>query len=212
MKKVQSETLDNFLYERALWKQGFKHIMGLDEVGRGCLAGPVVAAGVVLPEDINISGITDSKKIPKARREELASEIKEKCITYVIDVCTPVEIDELNIYWASYAAMDKCIHQSKIKPDYLLVDGNRFPSSHLIPNTCIVKGDLKSVSIGAASILAKVHRDTIMHDLHKEFPWYGWDTNVGYATKKHYAGLEEKGMTNHHRKSFKLKTTKIFKH
>lgn len=208
--ETPTDVIDNFTYERTLWQQGYQHIMGLDEVGRGCLAGPVVAAGVILPKDFSVAGITDSKTIPEHKRDVLAELIKEKALAYSICLCSPKEVDELNIYWASYAAMDKCISTSEIKPEYALVDGNRFPSKHILPYTCIVKGDSKSVSIGAASILAKVHRDKLMRTLHNEFPWYGWDTNVGYATKKHYAGLAEKGITMHHRRSFKLGTEKLY--
>ncbi len=208
MKKI--DVIDNFETERLLWQEGFTHIMGLDEVGRGCLAGPVVAAGVIFPKDVIIEGITDSKKLSAERRTDLYKEICEKALAWSICEKSPAEIDHHNIYRASYLAMDDCISRSKITPDYLLVDGNVFPSKHMLPYRCIVKGDLKSVSIGAASILAKVHRDNLMMDLHQEYPWYGWDTNVGYATKKHYAGLADKGYTIHHRQSFRLGTDKMY--
>lgn len=199
---------DNFANERALWAQGFTRIIGLDEVGRGCLAGPVVAAGVVFPPDVAISGITDSKKLDAQKRAELNLEIREKAIICVVSELSPEEVDRHNIYRASYLAMDSCIDQAQPSPDYVLVDGNVFPSRHVLPHTCLVKGDVRSVSIGAASIVAKVYRDSIMKALHDEFPWYGWDTNMGYATKKHYEGLSQKGFCEHHRKSFRLGTEK----
>ena len=195
--------------EKKLWTEGFKRVMGLDEVGRGCLAGPVVAAGVILNKDDLIDDIRDSKAIPEPERRELAEEIKNRAEFWTVKECSTIEIDELNILWASIKAMEKCTEAEGALPDYLLVDGNKFSPS-LIPHTCIVKGDDKSMSIGAASILAKVYRDTLMKSLHSEFPFFGWDTNVGYPTQAHYKGLEEKGITIHHRLSFRLKTEKKF--
>ena len=195
--------------EKKLWTEGFKRVMGLDEVGRGCLAGPVVAAGVILNKDDLIDDIRDSKAIPEPERRELAEEIKNRAEFWTVKECSTIEIDELNILWASIKAMEKCTEVEGALPDYLLVDGNKFSPS-LIPHTCIVKGDDKSMSIGAASILAKVYRDDLMRKLHKKFPYYSWDTNVGYPTVAHYKGLQNKGITVHHRRSFNLKTEKLY--
>ena len=201
---------DRYLFEKKLWSEGFKRVMGLDEVGRGCLCGPVVAAGVILKPNSHLNrDITDSKKLTSRRREELVDEIKSESLYWVIKECTPNEIDRLNILKASIQAMVNCSEESGADPDYLLIDGNYF-TDHLIPHRCIVKGDDKSVSIAAASIIAKVYRDQYMKNLHQEYPFYGWDKNVGYPTKKHFEGLSKYGYTPHHRKSFKLRTDKIY--
>ncbi|MEX0994165.1 MAG: ribonuclease HII, partial [Balneolaceae bacterium] len=187
----------------------YQRVMGLDEVGRGCLSGPVVAAGVIFNENVTIQRIRDSKQLSAAERERLAKQIREEAAFWTIHTCKPVEIDEINILQASIKAMVKCTEEEEANPDFLLVDGNRFTSS-LTPFECIVNGDNKSQSIAAASILAKVYRDRIMRGLHKEYPYYGWDTNVGYPTQAHYVGLKKYGYTVHHRKSFKLRTDKVF--
>lgn len=194
-------------FEKQLWKEGYRRVMGLDEVGRGCLSGPVVAAGVIFEPGTYIPEIVDSKQLAPDQREQLFEIIKERSSCWTIKWCTPQEIDQLNILWASIKAMEKCAKAEGADPDYLLVDGNRFGSS-IYPHTCVVKGDDRSMSIAAASILAKVYRDRWMKDLHKEFPHFGWDTNVGYPTKKHYKGLKQYGITEHHRRSFKLRTEK----
>jgi len=201
---------DRYTYEKQLWKEGFQRVMGLDEVGRGCLCGPVVAAGVILdPGSDIISGLKDSKTIKKMNREALSDQIKEKALYWTIQSCTPSEIDEINILHASLKAMVKCTENNGAGPDYLLVDGNKSPAT-MLPHTCLVKGDDRSASIAAASILAKVHRDTLMEKLHEKYPVFGWDRNVGYPTKEHFAGLEKHGYTKHHRMSFKLRTDKRF--
>ena len=181
--------------------------MGLDEVGRGCLAGPVVAAGVVFNPETDIPKIRDSKTIGEQERLELAEQIKDESLLWTVQEGSIAEIDELNILWASLHTMQKCVDATKITPDYLLVDGNRYISS-LIPYTCLVKGDDRSMSIAAASILAKVYRDKLMKKLHEKFPEYGWNTNVGYPTAIHKKGLKEFGYTEYHRTSFKLGTNK----
>lgn len=196
-------------FEEQLWQEGITRIMGLDEVGRGCLAGPVVAAGVILKPGTVIDGINDSKQLSKEERVAVADEIKEAAGYWTIKQCEVGEIDKLNIYWASIAAMEKCIHDVDEMPEYLLVDGKQYPKVP-IPGTCLVKGDSRSASIAAASVLAKVYRDEFMHQLHQEMPYFGWDSNVGYPTQKHYEGLQHYGATLHHRKSFKLKTQKIY--
>lgn len=179
--------------------------MGLDEVGRGCLAGPVVAAGVVLSPDSIPEGIYDSKKLSAAKRAELAILIQQNATFWTVQLCTPTEIDELNILWASMQAMEKCVHIDGAQPDYLLVDGNRFLPT-LIPHQCLVKGDSRCVSIAAASILAKEYRDAYMRELDLAYPEYNWKRNVGYPTIDHYEALQKYGSTVHHRTSFNLKT------
>jgi len=199
--------INRLKFETQLWSQGYERVLGLDEVGRGCLAGPVVAAGVILKPNSNIPGVRDSKALSLKEREEFVDIIKREAAFWVVRQCSPEEIDELNILWASLKAMQKCVDYQDANPDYLLVDGNRFNDS-LIPYTCLTKGDDRSESIGAASILAKVYRDNLMHERHEEYPYYGWNTNVGYPTKKHYEGLMEFGYSPLHRKSFKLRTDK----
>lgn len=194
-------------FETQLWEEGYRRVMGLDEVGRGCLSGPVVAAGVIFEPDTDIKEIQDSKTLSLEERIKLSKRIKSQATYWVIKWCTPKEIDELNILWASMKAMQKCTEAAGADPDYLLVDGNRFGST-MLPHTCIVKGDDRSMSIGAASILAKVYRDNWMIDLHEDYPHFGWDTNVGYPTQKHFEGLREHGITEHHRRSFRLRTDK----
>ncbi len=195
---------ERLTYERKLWGQKFKRVMGLDEVGRGCLSGPVVAAGVILPPEFEGADFPDSKQIGREEREEMARQIKEVAIYTVIRQVSPAEIDRLNILHASIKAMLNCV-ESGGNPDFLLVDGNRFTSC-LTPFECIVKGDQKSASIGAASILAKTYRDELMRELHNEYPWYDWRQNVGYPTRKHYEGLESYGYSPYHRLSFNLRT------
>lgn len=196
-------------FEQKLWNQGYTRVMGLDEVGRGCLSGPVAAAGVILEPGTVIEGIRDSKTLDFPERKRLAKLIKQKALFWTVQYCSVDEIDELNILWASLKAMQKCVDETNANPDYLLVDGNRYGSS-MTPYTCLVKGDDRSVSIGAASILAKVHRDKLMKRLHDDYPHYGWETNVGYPTVQHYEGLKEYGITQYHRRSFNLKTEKEY--
>ncbi|AKP52735.1 ribonuclease HII [Cyclobacterium amurskyense] len=177
---------------------------GCDEVGRGCLCGPVTAAAVILPEDYANEWINDSKKLTKGNREKLTEEIKANSLTWAIASATVEEIDEINILNASFLAMNRAIEALKIKPEFLLIDGNRFNPIHDIPYECIIKGDGKYASIAAASILAKTYRDDLMANLAVDFPGYGWEKNVGYPTKSHRLGIKEFGPTPHHRQSFKL--------
>ena len=193
--------------ERTLWQEGFRRIMGLDEVGRGCLAGPVVAAGVILDPNSPIEGIQDSKKLSLSERMRLSKEIKKKALYWTIQEGDIAMIERLNILWASLETMNNCATSTGANPDYLLVDGNRYVPT-LLAHQCIVKGDSKSASIGAASIIAKVYRDELMASLHKEFPEYGWDNNVGYPTNAHRQALKKYGYTPVHRTSFSLGTTK----
>ena len=196
---------DRLQYEKKLWKEGFKRVMGLDEVGRGCLAGPVVAAGVIFEPGTSIPEIRDSKQLTEQERDELSIIIKEKALFWTIQEGNIEEVDRLNILWASIAAMAKCVESADVVPEYLLVDGNRYTSS-LIPYTCIIQGDDRSMSIAAASILAKVYRDKYMRQLHEEYPEFEWITNVGYPTLAHRKALRKFGYTIYHRTSFKLGT------
>lgn len=199
------KTPDRLHFERQLWSEGFKHIIGLDEVGRGCLAGPVVAAGVIFKEGTDIPEIRDSKTLSEKERIGLCEVIKKQAVGWVVQEGSIEEINRLNILWASLETMQKCVDHIKPSPDYLLVDGNRYIDS-LIPFTCLVKGDDRSMSIAAASILAKVYRDELMKEFHHEYPEYGWDTNVGYPTKNHKEALLKLGYTKYHRTSFNLGT------
>ena len=201
---------DRLKFERQLWSEGFKRIIGLDEVGRGCLAGPVVAAGVIFEEGTDIPEIRDSKGIGEKERLALSEKIKEEALIWSVQEGGIAEINELNILWASLYTMQKCVDAITPSPDYLLVDGNRYITS-MIPYTCLVKGDDRSMSIAAASILAKVYRDNLMKELHEKFPEYGWDTNVGYPTPPHKKALKTYGYTEYHRNSFNLGTEKIRK-
>lgn len=198
-----------FELERKLHAEGYSRIMGLDEVGRGCLAGPVVAAGVILDPSNIPSGINDSKQLSASERQRLSAEIRQSALFWTIQECNIEEIDTLNILWASIKAMQKCELFESANPDFLLIDGNRYTST-LVPYSTVVKGDTKSASIAAASILAKVYRDELMHNLHQVFPVFNWKTNVGYPTVDHYKALAQYGYTSHHRKSFRLRTEKIY--
>ena len=177
---------------------------GCDEVGRGCLAGPVVAASVILPKHFKHNFLDDSKKLHISQREALKIEIENVALAYGIGVVSPQEIDEINILNASFLAMHKAIDQLKIKPELLLIDGNRYTPHCSIPYQCIIKGDSKFFSIAAASVLAKTYRDQLMRDLAKEYPHYGWETNVGYPTIAHRKGIRKQGITPYHRKTFQL--------
>ncbi len=177
---------------------------GCDEVGRGCLAGPVVAASVILPQDYHNPWINDSKKLSKSNREELISEIKEKSLAWAIAEASVEEIDQINILYASFLAMKRAVLQLSLAPEHLLIDGNRWKSDLKLPYTCVIKGDGKFASIAAASILAKVYRDELMEKLALDFPHYAWERNAGYPTKAHRDGIQIHGSTIWHRKSFQL--------
>lgn len=196
-------------FEKQLWSEGFKRIMGLDEVGRGCLAGPVVAAGVIFKPGTEIEDIRDSKTIPETEREQLAKFIKKEALFWTVQEGSIQAIEKLNILWASLDTMQKCAEVQDAKPDYLLVDGNRYVTS-LVPYTCLIKGDNRSMSIGAASIIAKVYRDNLMKELSAKYPEFGWETNVGYPTPHHKKALIEYGITEHHRLGFSLGTEKKY--
>ncbi len=177
---------------------------GCDEVGRGCLCGPVVAASVVLDHNFNQNLVNDSKKLTFKTRMYLDSYIKNHVVDYAIAEVSPDFIDHHNILNASIHAMHLSLDQLKIQPELLLIDGNKFHPYNFIPHQCIIKGDSKILSIACASILAKNYRDQLMMNLHEEFPEYGWNKNMGYATKVHREALNKLGPTIHHRKSFRL--------
>lgn len=177
---------------------------GCDEAGRGCLAGPVVAAAVILPPGVRIPGLDDSKKLTHAHRMELRPLIEAKAIAWAVAAVGPAEIDTINILRASFMAMHRALDALQQRPQHLLIDGNRFIPYPGIPHTCLVKGDGRFRSIAAASILAKTHRDALMADLHHRYPEYGWAVNKGYPTVDHREALERIGPCEHHRKSFRL--------
>lgn len=177
---------------------------GCDEAGRGCLAGPVVAAAVILDKDFKHDVLNDSKQLKEEDRDNLRQEILDSALAYGIGVASPKEIDEINILNASYLAMHRAIDQLKITPELLLIDGNRYKSHNDTPFECIIKGDGKYLSIAAASILAKTHRDELMREKANEFPGYCWETNFGYPTPAHREGIKELGVTPLHRMSFQL--------
>ena len=182
----------------------YKFECGLDEAGRGCLAGPVTAAAVILKPNFKHELIDDSKKLTKIKRDELSKIIIKNSLDYSIGFVYPRKIDEINILNASILAMHKCISKLKIKPEFLIVDGNRFKKYKNIKHKTIVKGDSKYLSIASASILAKYSRDIYMEKISKKFPDYFWHKNKGYPTKEHKNAIIRFGITNHHRKSFKL--------
>ncbi len=182
---------------------------GCDEAGRGCLAGPVVAAAVILPRTFRHKVLNDSKQLTEKQREKLRPLIIKKAIAWGVGVASPGEIDEINILNASYLAMHRAIEQLKVRPELLLIDGNRFKPFNDIPHECIIKGDGKYYSIAAASILAKTYRDDLMRQLAMDFPEYGWETNMGYPTKKHRDALRAFGSTAYHRRSFQLLPTQL---
>lgn len=176
---------------------------GCDEAGRGCLAGPVYAAAVILPKDFSNELLNDSKKLTEAQRYALREVIEREALAWAVGVVTAAEIDEINILKASFLAMQRAVEQLKIVPEHLLIDGNRF-TPYKIPYTTVVKGDAKFMSIAAASILAKTYRDDYMLGISRDYPQYDWQKNKGYPTPKHRAAIREHGATPHHRMTFNL--------
>ena len=194
--------------EEALWQiehrffeTGVQVICGIDEAGRGPLAGPVCAAAVILPQDLVLPGLNDSKKVPDKRRRELYDLITDQALAYGIAFASNEEIDEINILQATFLAMKRAVAQLSLRPDLLLLDGNR-ETEFGIPVQTVIKGDSKSANIAAASILAKVTRDRYMEQLAQEYPQYGFEVHKGYGTKRHYAALQECGPCTAHRMSF----------
>ncbi len=175
---------------------------GCDEAGRGCLAGSVYAAAVILPKDYHNDLLNDSKQLTAHQRYMLRETIEHDAIAWAVGVVTAQEIDKMNILRASITAMHRAIDRLSVRPEALIIDGNRFYPYHDLPYTTIVKGDGKYLSIAAASILAKTYRDDYMRELHKEYPYYGWDHNAGYPTKEHRRGIAEHGLSPYHRLTF----------
>ncbi len=177
---------------------------GCDEAGRGCLAGPVTAAAVILPPDFSNELLNDSKQLTERQRDRLRPIIEREAVAWAVAMVSPQEIDHMNILRASITAMHRALDQLLVRPEAILVDGNRFYPYHDIPHTTIVKGDGKLMSIAAASVLAKTHRDELMRQLDEEFPQYGWAKNKGYPTPDHRAAIAAHGASPHHRRTFQL--------
>lgn len=197
---------DSYFWLMALAAYFREHTIeaGCDEAGRGCLAGPVVAAAVILPSDYSHATLNDSKQLSLKQRNEIKSDIKTDAIAWAIGVVSHTEIDEINILNASFLAMHRAVDQLTTKPELLLIDGNRFKSYDSIPHETMIKGDGRFYSIAAASVLAKTYRDELMSDLHQQYPEYGWQTNAGYPTIAHRNAIREHGITPYHRRSFRL--------
>lgn len=182
---------------------------GCDEAGRGCLAGPVFAAAVILPDDFSHSLLNDSKQLTEARREKLRPIIEKEAISWAVAMLTAQEIDEINILRASIAGMHRALDGLSVRPGAVIVDGNRFTPYGDMPWTTFVKGDGRFGNIAAASILAKTHRDEYMRRIHEEYPMYGWDVNKGYPTRAHRAAIAEYGPSPYHRMTFRLLDTQL---
>lgn len=182
----------------------FKIECGTDEAGRGCLAGPVTAAAVLLPDQFESELINDSKQITERMRQQLKKIIEEQALSFAVTHLEPRVVDEINILNASIQAMQESIKRLNPTPEFIIVDGNRFKPVNYIPHACIIKGDSKYLTIAAASILAKTYRDEYMNRIHEEFPMYNWKQNKGYPTKEHREAIRKYGTTKYHRMSFKL--------
>lgn len=190
--------------ERRLWQQGYAHVAGVDEAGRGCLAGPVVAAAVILPQDLLLPGVQDSKTLSAEGRAAVRSTIEAHALAIGIGQCSPAEIDRLNILWAAMEAMRRAVAGLIPAAQFVLIDGNQAIPGCPAPHRTLVKGDRRSHSIAAASILAKETRDALMVQLDAAYPMYGWARHKGYPTAAHYAALRTHGPSPHHRRSFRL--------
>ena len=200
LEKIDIKNIDSFKYEKELRKNGIKLIAGVDEVGRGPLVGPVVTACVILPEEFNLEGLTDSKKLSEKKRNFFYDEIKRQAISIGIGIVSNEEIDKINIYEATKVAMKQAISNCDVKPEHVLIDAMKLDLD--IPSTSIIKGDLLSISISAASVIAKVTRDRMMYELDKKYPMYDFKSNKGYPTKKHMEAIKEYGIIPEHRKSY----------
>ena len=195
----------DYLYEEKALNAGYKYVCGIDEAGRGPLAGPVYAAAVILPLGLEIEGLNDSKKISEKKREQLFDVICEKAVDYSIGIATEQEIDEINILNATFLAMHRAVEGLKTKPDYALIDGNQYPKIPFVAEETVVKGDAKVMSVAAASILAKVSRDRFMLEMAEKYPQYGFDKHKGYGTKQHINAIKAFGICPIHRKTFLTK-------
>mgnify|MGYP000978642695 FL=1 len=202
MYNLYGDNMDLWEYENKLYKQGINYIGGVDEVGRGPLVGPVVAACCVLPKDFVLEGLTDSKKLSEKKRNAFFDYIKDNCICYGIGIVEPEIIDEVNIYQATKIAMKQAISkvEEQIDLEHVLIDA--MPLDLDIPTTSIIKGDSKSISIAAASVLAKVTRDSMMYELDKKYPQYGYASHKGYPTKKHLEAIHKYGLIEGYRKTY----------
>lgn len=200
--KVDKSNPENLKEENELWEKGYEFVAGVDEVGRGPCAGPVVACAVIMPKNLKIERLTDSKKVNKKEHEYFADLVKEKAISWAVGFASVEEIDQLNIKRASRLAMKRAIDNLEQKPDYILVDGTEVIETN-IPQKYIIKGDYNSHTISGAAIIAKVYRDELMSKLDEEFNnVYGWANNAGYQTKEHIQACIENGITDHHRKTW----------
>ena len=200
LEKIDIKNIDSFKYEKELRKNGIKLIAGVDEVGRGPLVGPVVTACVILPEEFNLEGLTDSKKLSEKKRNFFYDEIKRQAISIGIGIVSNEEIDKINIYEATKVAMKQAISNCDVKPEHVLIDAMKLDLD--IPSTSIIKGDLLSISISAASVIAKVTRDRMMYELDEKYPMYNFKGNKGYPTKEHLEDIKKYGIIPEHRKSY----------
>lgn len=198
---IMMTKVDLYKYEKELYNKGIDLIGGIDEVGRGPLVGPIVSSCVILPKDFVLEGLTDSKKLTKRQREKFYKIIMEEAISVGIGIVDEKVIDKINIYEATKVSMIDAIKNSKIKPTHLLIDAMKLDTD--IPSTSIIKGDSLSISIAAASVIAKVTRDTMLEKLDETYPMYDFKHNMGYPTKKHLAAIEEYGIINEHRRSYR---------
>ena len=200
LEKIDLKSIDPFKYENELRSNGIKLIGGVDEVGRGPLVGPVVTACVILPETFNLDGLTDSKKLTEKKRDFYYDEIMKQAVSVGVGIVSNEEIDKINIYEATKVAMKQAISNCDVKPEHVLIDAMKLDLD--IPSTSIIKGDLLSISISAASVIAKVTRDRMMYELDKKYPMYDFKSNKGYPTKKHMEAIKEYGIIPEHRKSY----------
>lgn len=196
------EKIDLYQYEKELWDNGVDYVAGMDEVGRGPLIGPVVTACVILPKDFTLNGLTDSKKLSEKKREEYYDYIMEHALSVSVGMMDEKVIDEVNIYEATKLAMYQAVEKSSIKPQHILIDAMKLEKLE-IPSTSIIKGDAKSISIAAASVIAKVTRDRMMIELDQKYPMYGFKSHKGYPTKKHVEAIEQYGLIDGYRKTFR---------
>ena len=196
------EKVDLYKYENELWSKGINYIGGIDEVGRGPLVGPVVTACVILPKDFVLEGLTDSKKLTEKKRDEYYDYIMDHALSIGIGMMDNKVIDEVNIYEATKLAMYQAVENSKITPEHVLIDAMKLEKLSM-PSTSIIKGDAKSISIAAASVIAKVTRDRMMIELDKKYPMYGFTDHKGYPTKKHLEAIKEYGILDNYRTSYK---------
>ncbi len=194
--------MDLYQYEKQLWNNGIDYVAGMDEVGRGPLIGPVVTACVILPKDFVLEGLTDSKKLSEKKREEFYDYIVEHALSIGIGMMDEKVIDEVNIYEATKLAMYQAVANNKIKPQHILIDAMKLEKLEM-PSTSIIKGDAKSISIAAASVIAKVTRDRMMIELDRKYPMYGFKSHKGYPTKKHIEAIQKYGLIDGYRKTFK---------